>query len=305
LPGIRPSSSPDGEEKKAIHTVLFCFAATPGENLFLTVKRLKQPVMKIRNLIFATALLASGMASASAAVPVIREYYEIRIYHVTGKAQEAATDKFLKDAFLPALHRAGIEKAGVFKPVESDTAFGKRIYVFIPFKSSDQMIQLPAVLAVDQKYNEQGRDFLDAPFDNPPFRRYESIYLFAFKDMPLFRPPKFSTPPASRIYELRSYESATEAKAAKKIEMFNDGGEMKLFEKLGFNAVFFGEVLAGSTKPNLMYMTSFADQKSRDDHWNEFRNHPEWKVISGMEEYKNTVSKANVFLLHPTDYSDF
>lgn len=250
-----------------------------------------------------TMLLAAGTAFASGPAPVIREYYEIRIYHITGKTQEAATDKFLKDAFLPALQRAGIVKVGVFKPVASDTAFGKRIYVFIPFKTPDQMIQLPAVLAMDQKYQEQGKDFLDAPFDNPPFRRYESIYLFAFKDMPMLRTPRFSTPPSARIYELRSYESATEAKAAKKIEMFNEGGEIKLFEKLGFNAVFFGEVLAGSTKPNLMYMTSFADQKSRDDHWNTFRNHPEWKVMSGLEEYKNTVSKINIFLLRPTDYS--
>lgn len=249
--------------------------------------------------IFSVAVKVSGQA------PRNREYYEIRIYHLKDKSQEERTDKFLKEAFLPALHRAGINKVGVFKPVESDTAFGKRIYVFIPFSNAVRMIELHSVLENDSKYNQDGKDFLDAPFDNPPFTRYESIYLYAFKDMPAFRPPKFNTPPSARIYELRSYESATEAKALKKIEMFNEGGEMKLFEKLGFNAVFFGQVLAGSTKPNLMYMTSFADQKSREDHWNEFRNHPEWKTMSGLEQYKNTVSKANVFLLHPTDYSDF
>jgi len=247
----------------------------------------------------------SVTSTASGPAPQIREYYEIRIYHVSGKSQEERTDKFLRDAFLPALHRAGISKVGVFKPVESDTAYGKRIYVFIPFKSADEMVQLHSVLEIDQKYNEDGKEFLDAPFDNPPFVRYESIYLYAFKDMPVCRPPEFKTPPQARIYELRSYESATEAKAIKKIEMFNEGGEMKLFEKLGFNAVFFGQVLAGSTKPNLMYMTSFADQKSREEHWNTFRNSPEWKEMSGLEQYKNTVSKANVFLLHPTDYSDF
>ena len=31
----------------------------------------------------------------------------------------------------------------------------------------------------------------------------------------------------------------------------------------------------------------------------------EWKKISGMEEYKNTVSKPKPYLLHPTAYSDF
>ncbi len=258
-----------------------------------------------RSLSFLAAALCSFAALASGPIPVIREYYEIRIYHITDRTQEERTDRFLKESFLPALHRSGIEKVGVFKPVESDTAYGKRIYVFIPYKTAEQMVRLQEMLETDQKYNNDGKDFLNAPFDNPPFKRYESIYLYAFKEMPVFRPPQFKTPHSARIYELRSYESATEAKALKKIEMFNDGGEMKLFEKLRFNAVFFGQVLAGSTKPNLMYMTSFADQKSRDDHWNEFRNHPEWKTISALEEYKNTVSKVNVFLLHPVDYSDF
>ena len=50
-------------------------------------------------------------------------------------------DAYLKDAYLPALHRAGIPVVGVFKPVEADTAFGKLVYVFIPFKTVDQFIQ--------------------------------------------------------------------------------------------------------------------------------------------------------------------
>ena len=52
--------------------------------------------------------------------------------------------------------------------------------------------------------------------------------------MPEFTAPKYSTAPAERIYELRSYESATEAKAVKKIEMFNQGGEIELFQKPEF-----------------------------------------------------------------------
>jgi hypothetical protein len=104
---------------------------------------------------------------------------------------------------------------------------------------------------------------------------------------------------------LRSYESATEAKAVKKIQMFNQGGEIKLFDQLGFNALFFGEVLVGSHKPNLMYMITFSDMASHDTKWKSFGTHPEWKRLSSMEEYKNTVSKANPYLLHPASYSDF
>jgi hypothetical protein len=124
-------------------------------------------------------------------------------------------------------------------------------------------------------------------------------------NMPEFAAPKFLTAPGEKIYELRSYESATEAKAVKKIEMFNQGGEIELFKSLGFNAAFFAEVLTGCHMPNLMYMITFADMKSHDDHWNAFKDSDGWKKLSGMDEYKNTVSKANPYLLHPTSYSDF
>ena len=238
-------------------------------------------------------------------VPVKQQYYEIKIYHIADQSQESRVDGYLKDAYLPALHRAGIPTVSVFKPVEADTAFGKLVYVFIPFNTIDQFMQLPELLWKDKVYTEAGKSFVDAAYNAPPYKRCESIFLKAFMNMPQFIAPKFNTIPSERIYELRSYESATETKALKKIEMFNQGGEIALFESLEFNAVFFGEVLVGSHMPNLMYMTTFSDMKSHDEHWKAFRDSPGWKKLSGMEEYKNTVSKADVYLLHPTSYSDF
>lgn len=234
-----------------------------------------------------------------------QEYYELKIYRITDKSQEGRIDTYLKDAFLPALHKAGVPVAGVFKPIETDTAFGKMVYVFIPFNSIDQFMQVTDKLEKDQSYAMAGKEFIDAPFNNPPFVRYESILMKAFSHMPVFRVPKYTTPPSERIYELRSYESATEAKAAKKIRMFNEGGEIGIFESVGSNAVFYAEVLFGSLKPRLIYMTTYADMKSHDDHWKAFRDSDGWKKLSGIEEYKNTVSKANPYLLHPTSYSDF
>jgi hypothetical protein len=234
-----------------------------------------------------------------------QQYYEIKIYRIADNTQESIIDAYLKDAYLPALHRAGIPVAGVFKPVEADTAFGKLIYVFVPFKSLEQFMQLSADLEKDKVYAQAGKAFLDAPFDKPSFVRYESIFLKAFSKMPVFRVPKYTTTPAERIYELRSYESATEAKATKKIEMFNEGGEIGIFESVGSNAVFYGQVLLGSNKPRLMYMTTYADMKSHDEHWKAFVASEGWKKLSTMEEYKNTVSKAKPYLLHPTSYSDF
>jgi len=44
--------------------------------------------------------------------------------------------------------------------------------------------------------------------------------------------------------------------------------------------------------PNLMYMTTFSDMKSHDDHWSAFGKTDEWQKLLRMDEYKNTVSKA-------------
>jgi len=240
-----------------------------------------------------------------AAVPQEQEYFEIKIYRVTQKTQEDRVDAYLKDAFIPALHRAGIAKIGVFKPVEADTAYGKIIYVFVPYKTSDEYFKLVTVLENDQVYQLAGKDFLDAPYNAPPFKRYESVFLKAFAFMPQFKVPSYTTSPSERIYELRSYESATEAKAAKKMHMFNEGGEIGIFQEIGANAVFYGQVLLGSQKPRLMYLTTYADMKSHDERWKAFGTHPMWIKLKGMEEYANTVSKNNTFLLHPTSYSDF
>jgi hypothetical protein len=256
------------------------------------------------NIVLILCLLYASFISISAA-PSEQMYYELRIYHVNQSAQAERVDNYLKFAYLPALHRAGIEKAGVFKPVEADTAFGKLIYVFIPFKTMDQYLKLPAQLDKDTEYQKTGKEFLDAPYTDPPYNRFESILMKAFTGFPQYRIPVFETVAGERIYELRSYESWTDAKAVKKIEMFNQGGEIKLFEKLGFNPVFFGEVLMGSHKPNLMYMTSFSDMKSNKELWTAFGSDPEWIKMKGIEEYKNTVIKPNSYLLHPTSYSDF
>ncbi len=256
-------------------------------------------ILAVSLLLLSVAFNGFGKGSAK------QQYYEIRVYRISDKTQESKVDAFLKDAYLPALHRAGIPVAGVFKPVEADTAFGKLIYVLIPFNTVDQFMQLPDQLSKDKVYAEAGKAFIDAPFNEPPYKRYESIFLKAFMNFPQFKAPKYTNSPSERIYELRSYESATDGKAVKKIEMFNQGGEIDIFLKLNFNPVFWGEVLLGSHMPNLMYMTTFQDMKTHDEQWKAFGATDEWKKLSGMDEYKNTVSKANPYLLHPTSYSDF
>jgi hypothetical protein len=87
--------------------------------------------------------------------------------------------------------------------------------------------------------------------------------------------------------------------------MFNQGGEIALFKRLNFNAVFYAEVLSGCRMPNLMYMTSFENRSDRDAHWKTFGDDPEWKKLAALPYYQKNVSKNEVMLLHPTEYSDF
>ena len=213
-------------------------------------------------------------------------------------------DKFLKEAYLPAIHRAGINHVGVFKPVETDDEAGKKIYVLVPFKSIDQFEKLESVLNKDKKYLADGSDYIDAAHDNSPYTRIESILLRSFKTMPEYGVPKHNNPASEQVYELRSYEAATEKLYEKKVEMFTDGGETKIFFDLGFQPIFFGEVISGATMPNLMYLTTFKNKESQDQHWDAFRTAPAWLELKKDTQYKNTVSKNVKRYLHPTDYSD-
>ena len=233
-----------------------------------------------------------------------RDYYQIKVYTIKNADQESRIDNYLKNAYLPALHRAGIKTVGVFKPKADDPAVGTKVFVFIPLKELKQVEDAEAKLAKDKKYQEAGADYINAAFNNSPYERIESILLKAFTAQPEYFAPKFNTPKSEQIFELRSYQSATEKIYHKKVEMFNEGGETKIFEKIGANAIFYGEVLSGSEMPNLMYMTSYENMKANEECWKTFRDHPDWKKLSGMEEYKNTVSKIDKWMCNPTDYSD-
>ena len=233
-----------------------------------------------------------------------RDIYQIKIYSIESAQQEQRMDAFLKDAYIPAMHRAGISKVGVFKPIAGDDMEGKQIYVFIPFKSIDQYEKLESVLAKDKTYQAAGYDYIDAAHDNAPYARISSTLLRAFKTMPNFGIPKHSTPRSEQVYELRSYEGATEKLYEKKVEMFTDGGETKIFDELGFQPVFYGEVISGPTMPNLMYMTTFDNKASQDEHWDAFRSAPAWLELKADKQYANTVSRSQKFFLQPTAYSE-
>jgi hypothetical protein len=236
--------------------------------------------------------------------PPVRELIELRIYHFNNAAQEAGLDSFFRDALLPALHGEGVKNVGVFKALANDTATDKKIYVLVPYKSFDQLRKISSRLSKNKIYNEGGAGYINAAYNRPLYARMETILLDAFEYMPSVAAPQLKSAKSERVYELRSYESSSEKIYRNKVDMFNKGGEVTLFKRLGFNAIFYGEVIAGASMPNLMYMTSFENRKSRDEHWKAFIDDPEWKKLSARKEYQNNVSKIDITFLMPAEYSD-
>jgi hypothetical protein len=249
---------------------------------------------------FSVLTTSSGLLANAPA----ENYYQIKIYHYRSQAQENKIDQYLKQAYLPALHRAGINEVGVFKPVSQEDT-DRRIYVFTPFRSMDKLLGADQRLQADAQYMADSKDYADADHLEAPYSRVEIIILWAFPGMPSPAVPRLTAAKTDRVYELRSYESPTEKYNLNKVQMFNAGGEIALFNRLGFNAVFYAEVLAGSHMPNMMYMTTFNSKEDRDKHWETFGGNPEWKATAAKPEYKNNVSHSDIILLHPAEYSDF
>ncbi|MBZ5859284.1 NIPSNAP family protein [Flavihumibacter profundi] len=219
-----------------------------------------------------------------------KQIYQISVYHFNTAEQESQLDTYLSKTLIPALHKLGCANIGVFKPIANDTAADKKLYMLVPYKNWQDLYSVRSHLPKDAA---------------PEYSRMESIILEAFRLAPQMTLPKLSGSKTDFVYELRSYESATEKLYQNKVQMFNEGGEVPLFERLGFNAVFYADVISGSRMPNLMYMTSFNSMKARDEHWKTFSDDAEWKTLSGKPEYQGNVSKADIILMHSTAYSDY
>ena len=139
-------------------------------------------------MLFITLICAGNLKAA-------QEYYALKIYKFKNQGQVERVEKYLKDAYIPAMHKAGIPKVGVFKPIEGDTVAGLSVFVWFPLKSLQQFTELAALLEKDAQYQKTGADYLGANNTNPPYARIETILLKAFPDMPNFGIPKHTTPP--------------------------------------------------------------------------------------------------------------
>ncbi|MFT4032983.1 MAG: NIPSNAP family protein [Siphonobacter sp.] len=224
------------------------------------------------------------------------ELYEIRIYEMRTGIPASYLEDYLKNALIPALNRLGSKQVGAFK--EWSKSEPARIYVIIPYPSATAFGEAALKLKTDKTYQEASENYRTLTPEKAAFFRYKSSILRAFDGFPHLKAPDKQ----ARIFELRTYEGYSEDAVKRKVSMFNDA-EIKVFLNTGLHPVFFGEVIIGDSLPCLTYMLTFRDMEERDANWKAFSNDPDWKRISGLAEYANTVSRIQRIFLEPVSYS--
>jgi len=253
-----------------------------------------------REFITGAALTGAAIAGLSARAeekPMEREYYEHRTYHLPPGGRNGAIHAFLENAAIPAWNRAGVGPVGVFTGVYGGE--WTDIEVLLPHPTFASIAAVREALLADEAYLDAGTEFLNTPASAPRFVRYESNLMLAFTQMPRLVAPEKK----DRIFELRVYESHSEKFAKKKIEMFNEGGEIAIFLETGLTPVFFGETIAGNRMPNLTYMLTFDNMAAREANWATFVASEKWKALSGDPQYADTVSNIHSRILKPLPYS--
>src|SRR5689334_7907491 len=95
----------------------------------------------------------------------VRQFYELRVYHAATDQQLASINQFLETALLPAFHKRGADRIGVFKWTANDTVADKRIYVLIPHRNIEDFISLKNEVENDSRFTEKGKEFLGAAYD--------------------------------------------------------------------------------------------------------------------------------------------
>lgn len=247
---------------------------------------------------------ADALAAAAAAEPGTAarpQVLELRRYRLRSGALASRFAAYAKDGLVPALGRAGLAPIGAWNVAMGPDS--PTLHLLLPHPDAASVVTLDARLEADAEYRKAAAASLALPPVDPPFLSCDSSLHAAVGTMPGIEKPAGPAAGKNRVFELRTYRSATEAASRRKIEMFEAGGELALFRRVGLNPVFFGRDLVGGGLPSLTYMVVFADDAAREKAWAAFRDHPEWVKMRDDPRYADTVSSIDSALLRPTDYS--
>ena len=261
-----------------------------------------------RRTFLTTSLASAALAAARRGVaqptpaPNAREHYLIRRYQLQAGPQTKLVESYFGDALIPALTRLGMGPIGAFK-----LDYGPEtpaFYLLIPGRSVEALASIELRLVEDTEFMKAADPFWNAPATAPAFLRMESTLLAAFEGWPRLTTPAATATKSKRIFQLRTYESPSDAAHVRKVEMFHKG-EFQIFEKAGCHPVFFSDALSGSRLPQLTYMLSFANLAELEKGWAAFSSDPDWKKLSASPRYSYEAIVSNIsnLILSPLEAS--
>jgi len=261
-----------------------------------------------------TAACAAGAVAAAGTsaknvfaeeLPNGKAFIELRVFTTANSEKKQKLIEIFDAALIPALNRQGIKPVGLFETSEAlndgdksyDKANDLKVFLVTQFTDANQLLQATPNLLKDETYLKAAAPLFDAPMNDPIYDASEASLLLGFDHFPRIEVPSLEK---ERVIQLRIYNSYHIERNARKIEMFDTGGEIALFKKFGMLPVFYGETLAGRMMPNLTYMLSFKNMDEKVANWKAFATSPEWKALSGNPLYKDTANKIFNILLKPT-----
>ena len=148
--------------------------------------------------------------------PSSREFYQLRKYALQTGPQLALVQNYFEHALIPALNRMAMAPVGAFKlDIGPETP---TYYLLIPASSVEALATLDLRLTEDAEFMKASAAFWGAPASAPAFVRVESWLMSAFAGWPKIVAPKSE----KRIFQLRTYESASYAAHILKVQMFNE-----------------------------------------------------------------------------------
>lgn len=229
-----------------------------------------------------------------------RDYYELRAYRFKAGAKHDLLDSYLEKAAIPAWNRLGIKSIGVFTEMEPKD--GPAVWVLVPHASLESFSTAWSRLNADAEYQKAGATYLQTAKTDPAFDRIDSWLLLAFAGLPRLEVPALTREKKQRVFEMRTYESHSELKALKKVQMFNSG-EIEVMKEVNLSPVFYGQALIGRDLPHLTYMLCGENKDLHKKHFGDFGKHPTWDKLKNDPEYADTVSKITSRFLEPLSYS--
>ncbi len=226
----------------------------------------------------------SGMADE-------KELYEIRTYEAKFGGNKQLLKDYLTGVLGPSLKSLGVNRFMVLG--ELGNSDPTNLWVIIGYPNGATFLKAQN-LQNEAAYKTSAAKYNALTQDQTLYNRFTSSLLLAFDGMPKMMDPI----DGASLFELRTYEGYSEDAVRRKIKMFNEG-EIEIFMKTGLHPVFFGEMIIGPYRPCLTYMINFKDMEEHDSNWKKFGSHPDWKVLSGLDEYANTVSNIRKVFLKP------